>query len=887
MFKKTKICTALAAACGGALLVTALPAVAQTPQRIEITGSSIKRVDTEGALPVQIIKREDIERQGATTLTEVVNNLTSASGGTFTEAQSAGNSFAPGTAGTSLRGLGTNATLTLINGRRMANYGFSQNLDEAFVDLNSIPLSAIERIEILKDGASAIYGSDALAGVVNIILRKDFRGVEVNAFMGDTQNGGAGDRGGSISVGFGDITTQKFNVFGVLSVYDRDELNAGDRSFSNNPDQRAKGGFDFRSPTGSPGVWRTGGRGTDPATGQPYADNTVFPDCPASSIDVFSDGYTTCYYNFASDNWLLPKTNRVGLYLRGTAALGANLTAFAEVGLNKNTTNQSAAPSPDGFNLPVGHVSNPYNFVVPIRFRWNQVGPRLNEIETDASRVVLGLTGSHIGWDWDAGLLSTESETTNTGTNYLSAQARQAALPVFDFVNPANNSAADLAALRISPVRVGKSTLKSFDFKASRPLFAMAGGDAALALGFDMRKETLTDTPDANTLAGNVVGSGGTSSKGERDSKAVFAEMSLPLMKGLEAQLALRHDRYSDFGSATTPKVAVSWKPNNTILVRGSVAKGFRAPSLVQLYLGRSTSFPSFVDVIRCDAYNAALASGVVTQAQRNSACASPQVFSESIGNPNLDAEKSTSYSIGVVLEPIRDLSIGIDLWKIDHTNKIDTLTSAYTLRNADALSAALGRPVVNRFDPSATDLLVGTVGAIRGTGSDNTVGRVSTYFNAQTQQTSGVDIDARYRTNLAGIGRLGLGTVITYMDTFKRELNPGAGLQELAGTWGYPRMRARTVATLDSGSWQFTLANNYTGRYEQFYQAGPLKVKENITFDAQVQYTGFKNLKLTVGGRNIFNENPPWADENYYGYDSSNTDPRGAYWYARVGYTF
>jgi iron complex outermembrane recepter protein len=880
MFKKTKIGAAAGLALGGALLAAGMPATAQqSTQTIEVTGSRIKRVDAEGALPVQVVTRQDIEKRGVTTINEVINNLTLVSQGSFAETQGAGNSFAPGTAGVSLRGLGSNATLVLLNGRRVANYGFAQNLDEAFVDLNSIPLAAVDRIEILKDGASALYGSDALAGVINVILRKDFRGAEAGANFGTTQDGGANERSFTLSAGTGDLAKDKFNAFVVMSYYSRDKLGGGDRDFSKDPDKTSVGGLDFRSPTGNPGTYLTAGRGS-PA----FTDNTVFSSCPASSRGTFSDGRSTCFYNFALDNWLLPKTERIGGFGRITYEVTPDLSAFLEVGLNFNVTNQSAAPTPGSTTLPVGHNSNPYPFAVPIRYRFTEVGPRLNQIDTDSTRMLVGLQGTHFGWSWDTGLVRSQSSSLNSGTNYVSASAVTAARPTYNYLNNAANSTAVVNSLRIATTRTGESDLKSFDFKASRDLFALGGGSAAVAVGVDYRQESLADTPDANIRAGNVVGSGGTSSAGDRSSRAVYAEFSLPFFKGFETQLAVRSDRYSDFGSATVPKVGVSYRPVQSLLFRGSVGEGFRAPSLVQLYQGASSSFPSIRDVIRCDAYTASTAA---TAAERTAACGAAQVRSVSQGNLALEAEKSKSFNLGVVFEPMRDLSAGIDVWRIEHTNKIDSLTSSYILRNADALSAAAGFPVVERFAPSARDIAVGAPGSLRGTGADTGVGYYNTYFNAQQQRVAGFDIDVRYRFKLADIGTAGIQSVITRMKTFKREVNPGAGLEELIDTWQYPKTRASTVFTLEQGSWNYSLVNNFVSSYSQFYQVGPQRVASRSTWDAQVQYSGFKGITLAAGGRNITNKEPPFADVDWYGFDSSNVDPRGAIWYVRANYKF
>ena len=292
-----------------ALIVTPMAFAQQTPtptpqkvEKVEVTGSNIKRIDAEGPAPVVIITKADIDRSGSQTVSDLLRGIPLANVGSFAETTQGGNSFAPGTAAVSLRGLGSTATWVLLNGRRIANYGFGQNVTNTFVDLNSIPVSAIERVEVLKDGASAIYGSDALAGVINIILRKDFTGMEFATSFGQSSRNDGQEQRYSLSAGLGDVARDRYNVMATIDYYKRDAVNAKDRSFSRNADQRAAGGFDLRSPTGNPGTWLTAGR-------PGFANNTVFPTCPTDSRGLFS-GTTTCYFNFQPFIFLLPPRDR-------------------------------------------------------------------------------------------------------------------------------------------------------------------------------------------------------------------------------------------------------------------------------------------------------------------------------------------------------------------------------------------------------------------------------------------------------------------------------------------------------------------------------------------------------------------------------------------------
>ncbi|MCS6997264.1 MAG: TonB-dependent receptor [Casimicrobiaceae bacterium] len=880
------VATALAAG-------SALAQEAQRVERIEITGTNIKRIDAEGPLPVVIIKREDIENSGKTTVNDILSTLTVVSGGSFSEATNAGNTFAPGTASVSLRGLGVNTTLVLLNGRRVANYGFAQNINENFVDLNSIPLSAIERIEVLKDGASAIYGSDAIAGVINIILRRDFRGVEVAGLLADTKDGGAGEIQAALTGGFGNLARDRFNVMATVSYYKRDRLNALERSFSATADQRGRGpgGSDNRSPTGNPGSWGV--------PWQPFANCPANLIVPAASLGVGGGG-NLCAYDFAGANDLLPKTERIGAFASASFSLSPNWTAFAELMFNSNTTNTSAAPTPASFNV-VGHPQRPSSSVTTVAYRFLEAGNRLNELETDTSRVVAGVKGTTAGWDLEAAVNFGRSKTVNTGFNYIiqerAAEAFAGTLAGFagqryNVLNPSANPPGMLEAIKISPVRTGVSKVEGGDIKASRELFNMAGGAAAIAAGYEYRKENVRDDPDPRVALTNpnrvtVAGSGGTAVRGGRTINSAYAELSLPFLKGVESQLAIRMDRYSDFGTATTPKVSLSWRPNTMILARGGYAEGFRAPSLAELYLGESTSFPQVRDTPRCNDY----IRGLGASDPRTQAVCGPtgtgnvaQVRSIFLGNPNLDAEKSKSFSLGLVLEPHRDLSVAVDYYNIEHKNRILAPTASFILANEDLFPGA-----VRRQPRTADDIAANARGALRGIAGDLEPGIVRTFFNASEQKTSGIDIDLRTNFSLGAWGKLEVSNVYTYMISLKRQINPGQPLTELVDTFNFPRWRHVLSATWSRGAWGATVsANTVAGTEDLFSVSGSFpRIGNHLTFDAQVRYTGIKDLTLALGGRNVTNRKPPFSNESWYGYAPGMHDPRGAFYYISMRYKF
>ncbi len=875
-FQRRKVAVGVACALGitGGLALT--PATAQDI-RVEVTGSNIKRVDTEGPAPVTVLTREDIEQRGQTTVAEVLRSLPQAGGFTFDDQFT--NSFAPGTAGIGLRNLGQNATLVLVNGRRVANYGFAQNVDLAFVDLNSIPLGAIERIEVLTDGASAIYGSDAIAGVVNIILRRDFKGTEVSAGYGVTDKGDGNEIRANVIAGWGDLAKDRFNAMLVADYFKRDPINLGDRTYSRNANMESRGGFDFRSPSGSPGTW-VQRAGTTPG----FDLSRPFPDCPAESVWVDPSGGPGCSFNFNPFIDTVPETERWAVYGRVTWDITKDFQFFGEASYNNTVTNTTAAPTPASFTLPVGHNSNPWSSPVTIRYRYLDAGARLNEIDTEATRFLAGLRGNVKGWDWEVGALYSKSDSVNTGRNYISAteQSQLVSRGVYNFLNPSQNAPTLVDALRIQTTRTGESDMLLIDAKTSGEIWKLSTGSLMGAFGVEYREDEIKDTPDANSVAGNVVGSGGTAAAGSRDLFSAYGELMIPLHKTVEMQAAIRYDDYSDFGSTWNPKVALRWQPVRELVLRGSWAKGFRAPSLVELYLGDTISFPSFIDNPRCNAYRA----GGAPAADTNAICRNLQYRTRSGGNADLEAETSESFFAGFIWEPLDNFSMSIDWFKIDHQNIIDQPTISYQLNNPDLFPGS-----INRFPQNALDVAMGAPGALHGSGSDEVVGLNQQYFNISEQKVQGIDFNFTLRNSLGEWGKLTSNLAGTYNMTYERAAAPGQPLIEYNGTYQYPRWRGNLLFDWERGPWNSSLFANYIHSY---YQANGTAfggstdyVDAWVTWNWSIRYRGFKNWELTFGVNNLFDEDPPFSDDETQGYDFTTHNPVGRFYYGRVKYAF
>ncbi|WP_165393259.1 TonB-dependent receptor [Rivibacter subsaxonicus] len=909
---------AVLAVCAGGFAAGAM-AQQQPPQkldRVEVTGSNIKRIDAETVAPVEVITRDQIQRSGQPNVAELIRNLPANTGGSFGESFS--NSFAPGAAGVSLRGLGQKTTLVLLNSRRVAGYGFAQNLNESFVDLNSIPTSMVERIEILKDGASAIYGSDAIAGVVNIILRKEYAGIEANLSGGTFE--GKKDYGFNLTGGFGDLAKDRFNVFGDLSYYSRDLLQLADTEYGATRDMRRfSGGRNFVSLTGG-GTWRqltpaggltnnyraitdcAAGGGTVMTGPQAAAAGLInltppTPGVPggqtaaayATNVAMAAATNSYCARDFNDQFTALPGTERLGLLTRGTFEFSPTTSAYAELGLSRNKTEQkfqapffagttgltptAAGLSPFTYNINFapGSAGNPYTSNARYVGVLQDMGTRDNEITSDTVRLLTGLRYELASWEFDTGLGYSYNEVTafnsnrltlaGTSANFNVPTSPQPPIPVsnssqYNLDQFTTNSAAARDAMRANFDRKSKSELAFFDTRASTQFqsLQLPGGALGAAVGVEFRRETLKDEPAPIAASGGILGQGVTATDGSRTSSALYGELALPITKQIEAQLAARYDRYSDFGGKTTPKVGIRYTPMETLLLRANWGKGFRAPTLPEISPSVATFFTTVVDP---------------------EDDASRQVSGVYAGNPNLKAETSTSTTVGFVFEPIKNVSASVDWYRIDWRNVVAS-PSFQDIIDASCPSGAPcpSTPQVQR-DPQ--------------TNFATTIS--SNYENLDQRLTSGVDVDLRWIIPTAEQGKWTLRGNGTYVDSFKENGVEYAGTN--GGSNTIPRFKGAAVIDWDYGPWALTSRLNYTRGFEQTalgasyyavqdprFQTGVYKadVPSFSTVDFSARYNVNKNFTISGAVLNVFDRLPnydPGFTTTYF-YDFSLFDIRG-----------
>lgn len=842
-------------------VIAAFSAQAQTPtnaiEKVLITGSNIKRVDLEGPAPVTVINREEIDRSSAATIGDFVRNLTVNSGNSYSE--SAVNNQS-GAAGVSLRGLGQKSTLVLINGRRMANHAFSQNGQDTFVDINSIPRAAVERIEILKDGASAIYGSDAIAGVVNFILKKNYQGSSISANAGRSTEGGLGERSVSVAAGIGDLAADKYNVLGVIDYFHRDRMMLTDREFfgpAADFRSRPGGGLPFTSSSAGTWVQPTGVAGGSRAPFKPCLGNGV--EMPGSLF--FASG-TVCANNTAAYITAFPEADRLGLMAKGVREISPDLTGFAEVSyanngskwINQQQTMTTATVSldpvthlPKAFSvlIPATNASNPYGKPANLRYTFFDVGPRALELQTDAYRVLAGLNGTTGAWDWETAVGVSKSKITEDTRNQVDAFAltRVIANGNYNFAAP---TPAQTDSLRIGTQRNASSDLKFIDGKATTSLTNLAGGPLGVAVGFDIRHESMSDKPDPFITEGRILGTGASAISGSRSTTAVYAELNAPFTKQIEVQLAARSDHYSDFGSAFTPKVGAKWVPMPEVLFRASYNKGFRAPTLAENAQSTALGFASVTDPTRGNSSNFVAA---IKQ-----------------GNPRLEPEKSDAYSVGVVLEPTKNLTAGIDYYSIDQKNLVASNGIQYMVNNEALFRSSIVR------DPA--------------TGVIQTI--YDSYSNVAKVSTSGIDADVSYKMVNVLPGKVTLRGNVSYLISWKQPPAVGQQLKDFAGTNGgpagaLPRVRSKFGIDWDYGKLTSSFNVNYTTHYRQMGATmNPATQLEFVpglaTMDLYLAYSGFKDVKLMASVQNLADKQPPFDPGASAMYSATQYDLRGRY---------
>ncbi len=834
---------------------------AETMERIEVTGSRIKRADVEGSLPITVIDRQDIDASGDTSVADFLRNTTFNSFGSFRpQSGSSAQSFA----GLSLRGIGAGRTLVLIDGRRApASPTTGQGQD-----LNSIPLAAVERIEILSDGASAIYGSDAIGGVVNIITRKDFEGAEFTVGAGNPrQEGGETEEGSVIFGAAGDrgslMAGASYNTRGIIFQRERAYSTGGASSYSNN----------LITATPAPGTLY----GFVPGGFVNVGGGSALPgfNCnqPSRGYSLNPTG-SRCLYDFSFVAADEAEVHGQALFARGTYQINDDWSTYfaANVARSKSFGRYAPVPSspwPGGQPfIPVGSPNHPavrfpnggYNPAVPyfLRHRFAALGNRDVSTDQNSYNLNFGFEGTLGEVFIDAGVRHSEQQYYELGRNYVVGGLAQAAIAngSYNVYDPFNVSRDILDGLIATINRDATTQIQEVYANASLDLFEMGGGSAALAVGAEYRDETYQDIYDTLQSSGQIVGSAGNSAGGGRDVTAFFFEALFPVLDNLEFSAAGRYDDYSDYGSDFSPKVSVRYQPLESLTLRASFGQGFRAPTLDVVTAQPAFSADTVVDPQTCAAFGLP------------STC-STQVNAYALANPNLTSEQSDSFSVGLAWDATEWLSLTIDRYDIELEDRIDQITTPEMVSCLAAGGATC---------PTGVGVLPGNVsppqpslglGIARGPSGEILYAQRG-FINGGTLATDGFDINVRTNFDIGSWGALQNQLQISTVGSYSTDNGP-----DQVDDPSIPEFRAALSNVWTIGDFSFTWnISHIDGTLSQygFIIKGcdgdaacltanaddvPLRLSSWTTHDLQATWNAPWDGKLSLGVTNLTDKGP------------------------------
>lgn len=808
MMQKLPVMSPLAVAVVGLVAsLASVPAVAQSTtatQSISITGTNIKRTETETASPVLTITSKEIEQSGARTVLQLLQQVTSFGVGGYFDTPDQ-NGFSRGVATASLRNFGSTSTLILLNGRRLtpSAYANPNNGQSTLYDLNSIPLSALDRVEVLKDGASAVYGSDAIAGVINFITRSDYQGKSFGISASANDNGDFGSRNINGSIGFGNFEKDGYNVLiaadatfrqrtMIRSIDDAMVDQYATMSFRLNPYYTfaSSSPFFFRERSPNSNSFFTAGSATSP-------DIVNRLNCPASSqitgaasnniaASSFLFNRTFCNYDGWKDLEAQNPARDLSLMVVAKKALNANTTAFVEAALNDSQREFLANPRTiDGRSrvqnflvgglastfqaiLPVGHPDNPFatsRSAVVYRFENLKTGNDLNNLN---SRLLTGVRGTFGSWDYESGLLFNRSRREEVSYGFLY-------LPTLRKLMTENRSLASLAAdpaITKDLTNIGTADITQLDFKASTEFGQLAGGKIGFAFGMETREERLTITPDEANAKGEILGLATTAIDAKRRVSSAFFEFRAPVLKTLELEAAGRMDKYPSFGSNFVPKLGAKWTPNKTIALRSTYSEGFRAPALSQVAPGGAQFFTTVVDPIRCPDGLTPVTGATTTDCARS-------VSGVGGANPDLKPETSKSMTFGIILSPSDTTDVVMDLYKVRQRNEVALGSADLLLRNPSRFPA----DYILRDDNPLNQLVDANGNPRPGTGPLLSV--KLPWTNQGSTEVTGLDIEIRNRMRFVDNGSLTTTVRVTQILDFRRAEQPGDVTHDATGTNG------------------------------------------------------------------------------------------------------
>ncbi len=847
----------------------------------QITGSRFKQIDGNSFIPVDVITPTEIRLTGAQTLSQLMRYLPEVSGNSASTSVSNGGN---GNASVTLRGLPATNTLVLINGMRTT----SNAIDGKSVDLNSIPLAAVDRIEMLKDSGSSIYGSDAIAGVVNVILRKSFDGILLSSFYGASAEGDnqthrydllAGGRLGNVE------------LMAVASHYNQAGFFSRDRAISQSADGRNFGGLDQRS------------------SATPNARILLQDSVISLSSDQF-DGTSTDHFSAVTDEHLfdyraytssLTPTQRDSFYLSGSLLGLDSLDSTFELSYVKNSTLITYAPMPVftafeeiPITLSAANQFNPFSQdITDVRVRLTGLGPRLQENRSQTLRASAALMGAFNQGDWQASLNWSRNTAVEQWRNLVDLQNITLALgdssicastagcvPVNVFAGPDAIAENQLDYIRANATNRGRSMLSSFNFDISQAFDLLPVGEVELAAGIELRRETLVTQADQRIESDQLIGGEYGSSRGTRTISEFYLESLIPLLDAanggnrLEANFSLRSTHFSDFGAQTNPKLALRYRSGNGLTLRGSISQGFRAPSLFELNQSDSVSQAFLLDPCSIPD-NIQLLPGCQLQTDPLRA-QYPTVIG---GNSELQPETSKNISFGFIYNPasLRNVSLAMDAYRI----RVDDIigASGQFFLEQNAANRIYGDRIVRDQDGELVKVIANNE-------------------NLGMRRLSGIDMDIAWRLFIAKWGSLGVNLSASHLASYEFQSGPTADIRQLAATFedeaaegsgALPKWKTRLNLFWQFGAWEVALTSFRVSSVSETVSG--LNSMRRIGVwsreDVQVSYHFNSDESLiTLGVDNLLDEAPPFMASAFNdNFDSRTYDSTGRFFYLRLSH--
>lgn len=899
-------------------------------QRVEVTGSSIKRIASEASLPVQSFNQKDIKKSGVSTVTDFIQQIPAMQG--FSVAADSVGGGGGGVTTASIHDIGSAYTLVLLNGRRIApaNSGTT-------IDLNSIPLAAIERVEVLTDGASALYGADAIAGVINFILKKGASPLEINAKYSRPEEKGGASNSFSISKGFGDIDDDGYSIFVSASHDEQKSLKASQRSFARS------GIIDFKDPkTGQALQFINGSSRSAPAnasltykdgydaSGAPSKLNPYAlangGKCAPSNKDFYGDG--NCYFDSPSTIEINPESERNSLFSSGSVKLGkTGWQGFYDLAYTEAKIVSSIAPYPADFTIAKGSALynkyiSPYLTAdqnanvdsVAATYRLSEMGNRVYDYGTKATHIVGGVEGNAFGWDINSAFTYSKNKQTQKYVSGFPLADRFNAQIDAGNIDPFAYPVGTMPdAMRQALLGTGFSgtyntqtvEMKGVDARASRDVFKLPGGTAMLGVGADYRNTSYKmRQADVAKEAQILFDNQQVDSEYSRDNAGAYAELMMPVTKKLELTGSVRYDQISAVDNkltgakvgktedAATWKISGKFAATDSVMFRAAAGTGFRAATMSEI-AGPLEDWGVTGGSYQCP-LTAANGLGGHPLAGYCNNVGRQQFEAFQGGNPDLKPEKSKQWSIGTVLQPLDSLTMSFDLWNVQIRDQVTAVSEGLIFA-----------------DPAKYASLF-TTKHISSTGRDVLAIKLLP-INIGKVENRGIDYDFTHKMKLLD-GRLTSRLSGTYL-LRSRYTTPGTDDQWETSLNRYGSNDAVSFRNIIKASTSFetakfthTLSANYRNGYTDVNQsedncaviiAGQpgacygiqLEVPSYTTFDLQSAYRPMSNVEITAGIINMFDRNPPFTLRNtgshQVGYNPSYSSALGRQFYLSGSYKF